>query len=169
MLDENNAALMLGGHWWRAQGVAPDAQSEFVKVVKSKHRGSAFEDRVGDRRSSDDAAGPNMEDIGNRAEAIATHQEGGEVKEEADDARVLWIMIDEGGERHKVWRAVAREIDCHSFFDWPFEDQHSKMFAHGEENLSAWGTPTVVAGHPVVRERGTSQNRRTAIDMTTPR
>ena len=92
----------------------------------------------------------------------AEEPEGGD--DGPDDVRTLSVDYDDHGERHKRWRAVAREATSVRFPDWPFDDQHSQVMhlvkhwdRHAEDGL-AWLDKWLA-------DRKVSPSERTGIEM----
>ncbi|CAK0860470.1 unnamed protein product, partial [Prorocentrum cordatum] len=114
-LDEWNAVVRLEGGWQRVLAVVPDEKAELVRNAREAHRGRKFEEWMEDRKGDEVADSVGLDEIGERAGALAEHRERAGAQEGAEEVRTLWIVMGEAGGRHKPWRSVARELSSHLF------------------------------------------------------
>ena len=80
------------------------------------------------------------------------------------DVRVLSVIFDDQGDRHKDWKAVVQESsDCSGYGDWPFEGEAVSL-SMGRHFYRHDGTPLSWLDR-WLPSRGIEEHERTAHEM----
>ena len=140
------------------------------QVVKAMRLGDAagLRRRVLDRLTAGGprrAEGPH-EGVGEKLDLVlAGRSPGAEAPGPSEDARIMWVEVDEHGERHRNWKSVCQETSTHHFPDW--EKRHEGPHASLDlmKGFERTGGDSRLWYNLWCRESGVSAREKSGIEM----